>query len=588
MAKNILLLFLSDVKIRAGVISEVRYENVDGEKTQTTNESAIRYLLKEFPLDKIFIFASNRVRGEMTGYLADDGKPQTHLQFSLERFKKFLPTAEYLVFDYDEYGTDDDNLKSIAKMAEHVQKFAVGEKVTLHVDLTGGLRHVNMMLLELTRLLEYSGLTVGKVLYSNYKGANTPGTVEEIQNVYDLFQLIAGVEEFVNFGSVKALNFYYASKKISEPLKNLRGAMENFAEAVKLCHYEQFSDAIIKLHDAVHDFGKHESADVEDVLMARLIGRIREDYHRLIVNRELDDLEVIRWCLEKGYVQQALMLYTERIPEYLGKKKIVTQRADERRKLIAACGDDVRSKNFYLLNVYKSNVQKSDDRDFNTMWLTIDKELSKAKSDYCKLIKGIPDATREGLDFDEWYEKISALAEKICAKVKLIYPTAPLEKEHIICEDVEKLRAQYEILLRLRTEPQLSDNLSADEFAPLKTFLDTLQDKFAAGKNKRKVIFNALAQIKGDDVKKFFPMLTSRRNAQIFRLKQMFDAQIFSLKDPFDEKIFFNVMEKYFRIKNERNRAAHAHEDSGEFKTAESIRRFMLDALKEIEDNLLA
>ena len=40
MAKSILLLFLSDVKIRVDVISEVTYENVDGEKTQTTNESA--------------------------------------------------------------------------------------------------------------------------------------------------------------------------------------------------------------------------------------------------------------------------------------------------------------------------------------------------------------------------------------------------------------------------------------------------------------------------------------------------------------------------------------------------------------------
>lgn len=286
------------------MISEADYENIHGEKTQTTNESAIRYLLKIFPLDKIFIFASKKVRDDIKGYVGKDGKPRTHLQFSLERFKEFLPASDYFVFDYDEDGTDDDNLKSIAKMAEHVQKFAADEKVTLHVDLTGG-----------------------KILYSNYKGSTTPGTVEEIQDVYDLFQLISGVEEFVNFGSAKALNSYYKNKrdKLSVPLANLLAAMKTFAEAIKLCHYGQFRESIENLHDAVHDFDKHESADVEDILMARLIGRIRKNYHDLIANRDKDDLKIIRWCLENDYLQQALTLYTERIPDYLGEKKVITQ-----------------------------------------------------------------------------------------------------------------------------------------------------------------------------------------------------------------------------------------------------------------------
>ena len=86
--KNILLLFLSDVKIKNGVISKAGYENIEGEKTQTTNESALRYLLKKFPLDKVFIFASKKVRGDIKDYVGEDGKPRTHLQFSLDRFNQ--------------------------------------------------------------------------------------------------------------------------------------------------------------------------------------------------------------------------------------------------------------------------------------------------------------------------------------------------------------------------------------------------------------------------------------------------------------------------------------------------------------------
>ena len=183
MDKNILLLFLSDVKTKKVgdkfVISETRYENVAGENTQITNESAVRYLLQDFPVDKVFVFASKKVRDTT---LNVEGVPQTHLQYSLERLKKFLPDDDrYFVFDYNEDGSGKENLKSVAKMAGIIQEFVGNEKgVKLHVDLTGGMRHVNMMMLELTRLLEYSGLTVEKILYSNRDFKTETGHVEEV------------------------------------------------------------------------------------------------------------------------------------------------------------------------------------------------------------------------------------------------------------------------------------------------------------------------------------------------------------------------------------------------------------------------
>ena len=381
--KNILLMFLSDVKTRKEgdkvKINETTYTNVDGEKTLTTNESAVRYLIKTTPLDKIFIFASKKVRDKIAFvnrktkesflYFDDNQKTWTHLDFSVERFKKFLPGVDDDFFDpldFDETQSDDENLKSVAQMAGRIQDFAAPfdfKNVTLHVDLTGGMRHVNMMMLELTRLLEYSDLKIGKVLYSNYNNETEKGTVEEIQNVYDLFQLIAGVEEFVNFGSVKALTGekgYYRGKTLSAPLQKLLDAMENFAAAIKLCHYGQFSAAIKNLHAAVHDFDKQKSDDAEYVLMSRLIGRIRDRYKDLIAFNEKDDLRVIRWCLEHDYIQQALTLCTERIPEYLGEKKVITQTEAEAAKLTELVENDRRNRYYYLLNVLTSNKDHTD------------------------------------------------------------------------------------------------------------------------------------------------------------------------------------------------------------------------------------
>ena len=61
----------------------------------------------------------------------------------------------------------------------------------------------------------------------------------------------------------------------------------------------------------------------------------------------------------------------------------------------------------------------------------------------------------------------------------------------------------------------------------------------------------------------------------------MIDAQIFDLH--FDEAIFFSVMEKYFRIKSERNQSNHAREDEGEFKSAAELRAFMMSGVEELD-----
>ncbi|MBE8953011.1 MAG: hypothetical protein SR1Q7_07700 [Quinella sp. 1Q7] len=243
----------------------------------------------------------------------------------------------------------------------------------------------------------------------------------ELKNIYDLFRLIAGVEEFVNFGSVKALQIYYRDKSVSELLQKLLDAMKNFAEAIKLCHYGQFRDAIINLHDAVNDFDKYTSEDVEDILMARLIGRIKEDYHNVIINRELDDAQVIRWCLNHDYLQQALTLYIERIPEW-----------------------------FNMFSEGKSNRHNLED----------------GKNIFCKEVKSAAkNMTISGRDFnfDDW---LAALNGKL----------APLD---LHCDDESDFRAQFEYLDEIFKNPRLMVDLSSAELKPVRKILDNLPQEIA-------------------------------------------------------------------------------------------------------------
>lgn len=563
MEKNILLLFLSDVKTKKVddkvIISEVDYENIAGDKTQITNESALRYLLQDFPVDKIFIFASKKVREKI---LNIDGTPKTHLQFSLERLKKFLPDDEcFFVFDYDEDGSGEENLKSVAKMAGVIQKFVGSdENVTLHLDLTGGMRHINMMMLELTRLLEYSGLKIDKILYSNYKGAETPGTVEEVQNIYDLFQLMAGVEEFVNFGSVNALDIYYRNKRdnLSEPLKRLLAAMKDFADAIKLCHYGQFSAAIINLHDAVKDFAPTD--DVEDMLMEKFIARIRKDYADLIFPRRKDDLRVIRWCLDNDYLQQALILYTERIPEYLGEHGVIVLSAEQMKNLKRLADKDRLQPFFYLFSQIKPQG----------------KSLDEGRKIFCKTIKNdtwsaIKDKT---FNFDEW---LAILNQKL----------APL---NLHCPDEKDFRAQLETLAAIFKDPKLLLELSSPELNPVRKILAALDEELKSKKwgNERLKIITKFFNNKmvDDDVPDYFTGSGFMKYPKALKIHELLNEGVFAVSIP--KENFLSIVDKYFRIKDERNHSAHAREDFGEFRTVDKLRRTMRDAISEIESNLPA
>lgn len=571
--KNILLLFLSDVKIdknEQGKIAETAYDNIEGEKTKTTSESAVRYLLKKFPLDKIFIFASKRVRKNIAGYLGEDGKPRTHLAFSTERIKEFLPRVDDEFFDtldFDEDESGNENLKSVAEMAGRIQKFVAqcaDEKVTLHVDLTGGMRHVNMMMLELTRLLEYSGLKVENVLYSNYKGSEKPGTIEEVQNVYELFQLIAGVEEFVNFGSVKALEFYYKDKreKLSAPLTKLLDSMKNFAEAIKLCHYGQFRESIKNLHDAVHDFDKHSSTDMEDILMARLIDPISKNYHDLISIRDKDDLRIIRWCLDNDYLQQALTLYTERIPEYLGEKGIITQTETEAKKLAELAKKEEVKLNpcFYLFSNAKPKEHPLED----------------GKQIFCKAIKSAAKTVvtkDQTFDFDEW---LTALNKE-------------LEPLKLHCDDKTDFRTQFETLVELFENPQPLKDLSSPELNPIRKIIDNLPEEIALefksakwGGARYKILTRFFINVLTDnDVPKYFIGSNFMKYPKSIKIHELLNEGTFSIQIPKEK--FLSIVDLYFRIKDERNHSNHAREDYGEFKTAEKLHKAMNDGLDEIQ-----
>lgn len=466
---HVMLLFLSDTKYNAtkNMVQSFDYDEIDG-KVQLTNEAAVRYLMQNgyqgepVTLSKIYLFASKKVQNVITGpiirtdevtrktireektFYRDDGTPWTHLAYFGHRISDMFPQLQeknstfITKIDYDEDLPAKKSMQSVVDMAGQIQQdmksLWKGKKIVLHADCTGGLRHANMMMLSVLRLMQYSGIEIGKILYANFN--SKPKRVEEANLIYDTFGLVAGAEEFSNYGSVQAIKKFYNNEALESPeLKTLIQAMEQFDDAIKLCHYGYFKKAIQQLQTAIKNYpalqvmGKEmpdettQSVYYNTSLAATLLPRIKKDYSDLLNSEELDDLTLIDWCLNHGYLQQALTLYTERIPEVLldSKRHLLRFNPKFRKDLNGFMNDESmgRSENFLIISGFKPKYEKELFSNINT---TTEKFRKLLRNDIIKFINNQIDLQQvfsDIHDFVDEYPKFKITDEAFLRKLLL-------------------------------------------------------------------------------------------------------------------------------------------------------------------------
>ena len=369
---NFLLLFLS---YNSKDPSCYRINDADV-MTEHSNESAVRelaaYLQKRSQkIDKIFLFSSQATKKLLKK--AD----MTTVDFFKRRIKEFVPAENIITVDYDESNSMNAALPDIGEMgksilaeAEKIQKEQGADcPITIHADMTGGMRNASMMMLGVMRLLNFSGLQMGRILYSNWEPNRSSNFVEDSQDVYRFFDLVAGATEFAKYGSVEKLADYYNIDvfeqkpytdecNLSRELYELVNAMGYFAQSIKLCRYGELQDACALLAKKIQAFTNlaPQNYDANDKLFATLLPTIEESYKTVLSAH--DDLDIITWCVKQGHLQQAMTLYTERVPEFIAKQGFYTLDAETAKEINKKVKNEEISAANYLLCNWGRDVDK--------------------------------------------------------------------------------------------------------------------------------------------------------------------------------------------------------------------------------------
>lgn len=404
-------------------VENTEYETLYLNSAYTTAESAFKELTvsndkrkilkydiyKEKPIydiEAVFAFTTTAVESAFTMkdiYYHDekpiplvnsDGEPryQTHQEFIEDRLKKVYAFStggdRELLFKHSSISDDgvnpNESIKSVLEMVSKVENYAKlypNDKVIIHADMSGGFRHIPFILMMVLNILQRAGYSIGDLIYTMLSKGYI--SVERINDIFDMQRFTNGIHEFIEFGSGEELDRFYSLNKEKSDCKDIRtdydnkidtfiSAVKNFSEAITFSDRTIFQNAVKGIEQAWRDLeGNISDSTLEDLalknnldLLKTFSPRIKKEYE-LLWNPN-SDLDYIHWCLKHNFIQQALTLYIELIPEVLLNKNKHQKESDSNSilQLINRAKMEVEHKKsespytleYYLLNQYSANV----------------------------------------------------------------------------------------------------------------------------------------------------------------------------------------------------------------------------------------
>lgn len=215
------------------------------------------------------------------------------------------------------------------------------------VDYTGGLRDMSFLMVVAIRFLEFKNIECKKVIYSDF--FSNPKKIKCLDSVYNLFQMINGMNEFVSSGTTRQLddlfqkenplilairNFSHATNvgdiaNIDKFVQNLAKELEKHTEELSsdTTTVDKFADTE---NENTEKITNAASGDLKDIMISSMNEIIRKkifgvnDHLTLIENERIDYCRLIEWCIENKMYQQAATLYIEKIPVVYWQDGIIT------------------------------------------------------------------------------------------------------------------------------------------------------------------------------------------------------------------------------------------------------------------------
>lgn len=328
----IMLLFLSNYRAGNGAFSYV----FNGKPNKGIGSNQTSYAPTQFLLDasiedknaieKIFCITSRMVA---------DGSDEKNIiegKTALEHYKEMLkevcldrgieaPEVISIPYDYilengiiEEDKSGNYAMKIYKSIDDEIKNLAADSQIDVYIDYTGGFRDTSFLMTTIIRYLEFSNVRCKKIIYS--KLDRDVNTILDIRNIYDMFKIINGVNDFVTTGHVEQLSDVYKDVKAGAA-KGFLEALDNFSDAISLCDIKEIDAAKENIKTELENFSK-DTERKEDVYLEMLKSMIPLIKQKMYLDADggISYPMLIKWCLDNRLLQQAITIYIEKMPAY--------------------------------------------------------------------------------------------------------------------------------------------------------------------------------------------------------------------------------------------------------------------------------
>ena len=603
-----------------------------------TNEAPIKYLMQKLnatdeKLDKLILIASDDVnqkveiklqkdegnKKEVEQFEADYGNGKmTSVEILEDKIAKFsieknIPCPKFEEVELSN-GVNGDGFSEISDTAvvnavDEVNQKLIDESrecrnLNVYIESKGGVRYVIVMLLSVMNILEkvYANIKLQGVysMIYNKKTEDKKIPILDTSMTYASIELFSAMNEFIYYGRAKALEDYFEKRftkrkesdekydpVIFQDIKKCINKLQKIADDMQLCRTEQIIDDFYEsesIRDVLNNFKlKYEKEKDPDSkiflsVIENILSEYTDIYANLNPNKFLNLPKIIKWCIDKDYIQQALTLCSEKLPQYFIESGILCI-SDKLRDCIQENISDNTNAEKYELSYYMiSTFFNSIYREW-ILYIKVEEILSM----YDKEWVGKKTVTKAMMqEFRNKFKEYTTNEKKIPSLLKRhqSYWAEQLRKNGSKEQYLKCINEKIGELVKIRNNIQVNSKFSAGGNT-VKDWIKSLnlQELYPSYVEQREIFLKQIQAEKSVDLE------SHREDACKYNFFDLFDNEYLYADDI---EHFIPIMVLYGILKGQRNLSNHAsevHEDSERYVlTMNQIKSLITWELEKIEE----
>ena len=622
--------------------SENKYTDVSGEYSDITgyitNEPPVKYLMEKLnanqeKLDKLILIASDDVNRKVTIKLQRDGGNKeevekfeadygngkmTSVEILKDKIIKFsdeknIPCPEFEVVKLSDGGNGDTFSEisdtAVVNAVDEVNQKLIEEShkccnLNVYIESNGGVRYVIVMLLSVMNILQkvYANIKLQGVysMIYNKKTDDQKIPILDTSMTYASIELLSAMNEFIYYGRAKALEDYFEKRftkrkesdekydpVIFQDIKKCINKLQKIADDMQLCRTEQIIDNFYEsesIRDVLNKFKDTyaNEKDPDSKIFLSVIENIRSEYNDIYnnpnPNKFLNLPKIIKWCIDKDYIQQALTLCSERLPQYFIESGILCISDKLRDCIQENISDNTNAEkyelSYYMISTFLNSVYRE--------WILYIK-VEEILSMYDKEWKGKKYVTKEMMrEFKDKFKEYTTNEKKIPSLLKKYqsYWAEQLRKNGAKEQYLECIHENMRALVIIKENVPKNGTFSVGGKEVKKWIKNlNLQELYPSYVEQREIFLKQIQAEKSVDLE------SHREDACKYNFFDLFDNEYLYADDI---QHFIPIMVLYGILKGQRNLSNHAsevHEDSEKYVlTMNQIKSLITWELEKIEE----